>query len=91
LAEYTFTRADVDKYARALKSESEARMALEYQCFDYAPDFHPSVFFGRKCFDHIKRVTGFPSRRVSDRSLSYDEIDYDGVLFCAFVPEKEVI
>ena len=90
MKECTFTRADVDKYVRTFKAESEARKALEYQCFSFMPDFHPSVFFGRKCFEHIKRVTGVPSRRISDGKLSHDEIEYDGVFFCAFVPEKEV-
>jgi hypothetical protein len=90
MEEYTFTRADVYKLVRTAKAEYEAKFALEYQCFDYMPVVQPSLFFGRRCFDHIKRVTGVPSRRISDGTLSRDEFEYGGVCFCAFVPEKEV-
>ena len=90
MKEYTFTRADVDKFVRLTKEGHSAKIALEYQCFGSTPDVEPTAFFGRKCWEHIKRVTGAASRRVNDGKLSHDEIEYDGVLICAFIPEKEV-
>ena len=88
--EYTFTRADVDSYVRAAKSEITERFNLEYNDLNSSIDgVMPCTYFSRKCFEQIKRVTGVPSKRYTDE-MPHDEIVYGGVRFCAFVPKKEV-
>ena len=91
MREYTFTRADVDKYVRALTAETELRWELEDNAYAYKSHVSPSCWFSLECFNHIKKVVGAsPKRQRLGGCKPHYEFEYGGACFCAFVPDEEV-
>ena len=87
--ELTFTRADVDRLARAMLAQSAAERDLDSDAVrEMISPNTPILILSNSKFERVAKVTGARPRPFKSASgTSYQLIEYGGVEFWGFAKE----